>query len=160
MHEIFTGIAKLLAPILAYTADEAWEHAGFTEGTVHEQDFPEANPAFVPGEATKQATRLFEIKYAIQTSIEACIQAKEFTRNNEADVSLTLPESDAALLGLLNDRAFATEFFIIAGLTATMGEELTASARKTDHSLCPRCRKHEPLVESGLCERCDDVCRG
>ncbi len=44
------------------------------------------NPAFAPGEATKQVNRLFEIKYAIQTAIEACIQAKEFTRNNEADV--------------------------------------------------------------------------
>jgi hypothetical protein len=22
---------------------------------------------------------------------------------------------------------------------------------------CPRCRRHEPLLESGLCQRCDDV---
>ncbi len=160
MHQIFTSIAKLLAPILAYTADEAWEHAAFTTGSVHEQDFPLADPAFAPGEATQQAERLFEIKYVIQTAIEACIQAKEFTRNNEADVSLTLPESDAALLALLNDRDFATEFFIIAGLTATTGAELSATARKTDHSLCPRCRKHEPLLEIGLCSRCADVCSG
>ncbi|RYD61294.1 MAG: isoleucine--tRNA ligase, partial [Verrucomicrobiaceae bacterium] len=160
MHEIFTSIAKLLAPILAFTADEAWEHAGFTTGTVHEQDFPEANDAFAPSDATAKANRLFEIKYSIQTAIEARIQAKEFTRNNEADVTLTIPESDAALLDLLNDREFATEFFIIAGLSATLGEELSATARKTDLPLCPRCRKHEPLLESGLCERCDDVCNG
>ena len=86
------------------------------------------------------------------------MQAKDFTRNNEADVSLTIPESDAALLPLLNDRDFATEFFIIAGLKAEVGHTLTATARKTDHALCPRCRKHEPIVESGLCKRCDDVC--
>jgi len=157
MHQIFTSIAKLLAPILAYTADEAWEHAAFTTGSVHEQDFPVADPAFAPGEATKQAERLFEIKYTIQTAIEACIQAKEFTRNNEADVALTIPESDAALLPLLKDRDFATEFFIIAGLTATTGAELTATARKTGHCLCPRCRKHEPVIESGLCGRCEEV---
>jgi isoleucyl-tRNA synthetase len=158
MHEIFTSIAKLLAPILAYTADEAWEHAPFTTGSVHEQDFPEPNSAFTPGEATRTANRLFEIKYAIQTAIEGCIQAKEFTRNNEADVALTIPESDAALLPLLNDREFATEFFIIADLTATTGAGLAATARKTEYGLCPRCRKHEPLLESGLCERCDEVC--
>ena len=159
MHEVFTGIAKLLAPILAFTADEAWEHAAFTTGTVHEQDFPEANPAFAPGEATQQVTRLFEIKYAIQTAIEGRIQAKEFTRNNEADVALTIPAADARLLEMLNDRDFATEFFIIAGLTATVGEELAATARKTELSLCPRCRKHEPLLESGLCGRCAEVCK-
>ncbi|MES2474295.1 MAG: isoleucine--tRNA ligase [Verrucomicrobiota bacterium] len=157
MHAVFTGIAKLLAPILAYTADEAWEHAAFTTGSIHEQDFPIADTAFAPGQASGQVNRLFEIKYAIQTAIEACIQAKEFTRNNEADVTLTLPAEDAALLEKLNDRDFATEFFIIAGLNASLGDNLTATARKTDLDLCPRCRKHEPLVTSGLCDRCDAV---
>jgi isoleucyl-tRNA synthetase len=160
MHEIFLALSKLLAPILVYTADEAWEHAPFTTGSIHEQDFPEADPAFTPGEATKTADRLFEIKYAIQTAIESCIQAKEFTRNNEADVSLTVPESDAALMPLLNDRDFATEFFIIAGLKAELGAVLHATAARTSHPLCPRCRKHEPVLESGLCERCDEVCSG
>jgi isoleucyl-tRNA synthetase len=159
MHEIFTSISKLLAPILAYTADEAWEHAPFTTGSVHEQDFPQANPAFAPGEATTTANRLFEIKYAIQTAIEGCIQTREFTRNNEADVTLTVPESDEVLLPLLNDREFATEFFIIANLKAEAGPVLTATAKKTEYCLCPRCRKHEPLLESRLCDRCADVNR-
>jgi len=157
MHQVFTSIAKLLAPILAYTADEAWEHAPFTSGSIHEQDFPEVNPAFASGAASKQAERLFELKYVIQTAIEAQVQAKAFTRNNEADVALTVPESDAELLPMLNDREFATEFFIIAGLTAEAGSELSATAKKSEHELCPRCRKHEPTLESGLCQRCEDV---
>jgi isoleucyl-tRNA synthetase len=158
MFDIFTAIAKLLAPILAFTADEAWEHAAFTTGSIHEQDFPAPDPAFAPGEASRQAARLFEIKYVIQTAIEARIQAKEFTRNNEAAVTLTVPAGDSGLLPLLNDRDFATEFFIIAGLDATTGETLQAAARKTEHGLCPRCRKHEPLLANGLCARCDSVC--
>jgi len=157
MHEIFTTLAKLLAPILAYTADEAWEHAPFTVGSVHEQDFPVPDPAFAPGEASAKVERLFRIKGVIQAAIESRIQAKEFTRNNEADVSLTVAEADADLLPLLNDREFATEFFIVAGLTAATGAETSAVVRKTDLPLCPRCRKHEPVLESGLCQRCDDV---
>ncbi len=174
MHEIFTSIAKLLAPILAFTADEAWEHAAFTTGSVHEQDFPEPNTAFAPGEATAQVNRLFEIKYAIQTAIEGRIQAKDFTRNNEADIMLTIPgflvteEIDddltvaetaetAEVVAFLNNRELATEFFIIAGLKVVKGEKLAASARRTDLPLCPRCRKHEPLSGSGLCQRCDEV---
>jgi isoleucyl-tRNA synthetase len=157
MHEIFTTLAKLLAPILAYTADEAWEHAPFTTGSIHEQDFPVPNPVFAPGAISIAFERLFRIKAVVQTAIEARIQAKEFTRNNEADVSLTLPESDRDLLLVLNDREFATEFFIVANLTATTGAEMAASARKTDLPLCPRCRKHEPVLESGLCQRCEDV---
>ena len=160
MYQVFVSLTKLLAPILAYTADEAWEHAGFCDKSIHERDFPQADDAFAPGDATEKANRLFAIKSVIQTAIEARIQAKEFTRNNEAAVALTLPAEDAALVDLLNDRDFATEFFIVAELTATVGEELTATARKTDLPLCPRCRKHEPLVESGLCQRCDDVVNG
>ena len=37
------------------------------------------------------------------------------------------------------------------------GAELIANARKTSLPLCPRCRKHEPILPSGLCQRCDDV---
>jgi len=157
MHEIFSSLTRLLAPILAYTADEAWEHASFTESSVHLQDFPTANPDHTSGQASKDAERLFQIKAAMQTAIEANVQAKEFTRNNEAAIELTLPETDAHLMEKLNNRDFATEFFIIAELTATQGAELTATARKTDLPLCPRCRKHEPVVQSGLCQRCEDL---
>jgi isoleucyl-tRNA synthetase len=160
MHDIFLALSKLLAPILVFTADEAWEHAPFTTGSIHEQDFPDPDPAFAPGQASQTAERLFEIKYAIQTAIESCVQAKEFNRNNEADVSLTVPESDAPLLPLLNDRDFATEFFIIAGLNAEAGHTLAATARKTTHPLCPRCRRHEPPANGGLCARCDELIHG
>lgn len=157
MYEVFSSITKLLAPILAFTADEAWEHAAFTEGSVHEKDFPKANPAFAPSQVSKDVERLFQIKAAMQTAIEAKIQAKEFTRNNEAAVELTIPESDAYLLERLNDRDFATEFFIIADLSVKHGVSLSAAAAKTALPLCPRCRKHEPVVASDLCQRCDDV---
>ncbi|MFN5579145.1 MAG: isoleucine--tRNA ligase, partial [Akkermansiaceae bacterium] len=157
MYEIFSSITRLLAPILAYTADEAWEHAAFTNDCVHEQDFPTANPAFAPSQISKDVERLFQIKAVIQTAIEAKIQAKEFTRNNEAAISLTVPASDAHLLEKLTDRDFATEFFIIAELKVTQGTELSATAAKTELPLCPRCRRHEPVLESGLCARCDAV---
>lgn len=157
MHEVFTSLCCILAPILTFTADEAWEHASFTEGRVHLQDFPVPSADFAPSQASKDVNRLFQIKSMFQAAIEAKIQAKEFTRNNEAAVEITLTEADASLLPLLNDRDFATEFFIIAELSANLGSELIATARKTDLPLCPRCRRHEPLLDSGLCQRCDEV---
>ncbi len=157
MYEIFSTITRLLAPVLAFTADEAWEHAAFTKGSVHEQNFPAADPNFAHGQASKDVERLFQIKAAMQTAIEAKVQAKEFTRNNEAAVTLTVPAADSHLLEMLNDREFATEFFIIAELSVTPGESLSATATKTELPLCPRCRKHEPVIASGLCQRCEDV---
>lgn len=156
MHDVFSALARLLAPILAYTADEAWEHAPFTSGSVHEQDFPTPDPAFASTEATAKVNRLLEIRRAVQTAIEAQIQAKEFTRNNEAAVTLVVPAGEP-VYSLLQDRQFTTEFFIVADLDVSAGKELKASARRTDYEMCPRCRRHEPLNESGLCSRCENV---
>lgn len=156
MFEVFSSITRLLAPILAFTADEAWEHAGFTTGCVHELDFPMPNPDFASGEATRQVDRLMEIRHHMQTAIEARVQAKDFQKNNEAAVTLTIPAGEA-VADLLRDREFATEFFIIAELDVVDGAELTATVRKSGFAMCPRCRRYEPLLSSGLCERCESV---
>jgi isoleucyl-tRNA synthetase len=156
MYELFSAIARLLAPILAFTADEAWEHATFTSGTIHEQDFPVPDPRFAEPTASKVMERLFEIRYAIQTAIEPRIQAKEFSRNNEASVGLVVPANDPAA-EFLSDAEAMKEIFILAELEVSTGENLTASARKTELLLCPRCRRHEPTLDNGLCQRCDDV---
>lgn len=157
ISRIFDALVKLLAPILAYTAEEAWEHAGHTD-SVHEQDFPTADPAFDKGLSDTFA-RLQQIKGAIQVAIEAQVKAKAFNKNNEAVVTLTLPEDeDAAVASLLSDEEFAKTFFIVSELKLERGSELAATAEKTPHPMCPRCRRYEPAAnEEGLCARCAAV---
>ncbi|WP_193212297.1 isoleucine--tRNA ligase [Luteolibacter marinus] len=156
MHDVFSALCRIMAPILAYTADEAWEHAPFTDGSVHEQDFPEPDPGFAGTEATAKVNRLLEIRRTVQTAIEEKIQAKAFAKNNEASVTLVVPEKEA-VYDLLRDRQFATEFFIIAGLDVSAGPALSAKAEKTDYCMCPRCRRYEPLGQAGICGRCESV---
>ncbi len=154
---VFDALVKLLAPILAYTADEAWEHAGHSD-SVHEQDFPVADPAYETG-ATATFARLQQIKSVIQVAIDAQVKAKAFNKNNEAVVALTVPEDeDAAVLALLRDAEFAKTYFIVSGLSVTVGKELSAAASKTPHTMCPRCRRYEPAADAdGLCARCAAV---
>lgn len=157
MYSIFRSLCLLLAPILAYTTEEAWEHAGY-EGSVHEQDFPEVSPEFNSQEATALFERLQVIKSAIQVAIEAQVQAKAFAKNNEAAVCLTVPrDENPDVLTLLNDRAFATEFFILADLKVSFGETLAAEASCSPYTMCPRCRRYEPEARDGLCARCVQV---
>ena len=154
MHCVFDSICRLMAPILAFTADEAWEHAG-NEGSVHEQDFPQLNPDFASGQATEQIDCLLELRTVIQTAIEKEVQAKTFNKNNEADVTVTLP-ADHPSRELLSDREFVTEFFILADLHLETGGDVSASAIATKHCMCPRCRRYEPLV-TDVCQRCNEV---
>ncbi len=154
---VFDALVKLLAPILAYTCEEAWEHAGHTD-SIHEQDFPSVDPSCNTG-MTAPFARLLDIKGAIQVALDACIKAKAFNKNNEAAVTLTLPAGESAdVLALLQDAEVAKSFFIVAELTVQEGAELAVSATKTAHSMCPRCRRYEPAVnEDGLCARCAAV---
>ncbi|MEG0587574.1 MAG: isoleucine--tRNA ligase [Akkermansia sp.] len=157
MTHVFTSLCKLLAPILAYTTDEAWEHAGFTK-SIHEEDFPQIDRNFDSQEATGMIARMLEIKSIIQVAIEEQVKNKAFTKNNEASVTLTVPRDEAEnVVALLSDRQFSTEFFIIADLNVSLGDTLTATACKTAHTMCPRCRRYEPLTDTGLCERCADL---
>ncbi len=154
MHRVFDGLCRLIAPILVFTADEAWEHAG-NAGSVHEQDFPVEDPEFASGQATTQINSLLELRAIIQTAIEKEVQAKTFNKNNEADVTLTLP-ADHPCRPLLDERDFVTEFFILAELGVVTGDEVSATAKATEHCMCPRCRRYEPLV-SDVCQRCSEV---
>lgn len=159
MFAVFTAISRLLAPILVYTAEEAWEHAG-QEGSIHEQDFPEVDQNFADKSASSRVDRLFEIRSVIQRAIEAAIQAKEFNKNNEAAINLTVPaDENQDIVALLSERDFATEFFIIADLKLSVsGTELIAIASKTQYDMCPRCRRYEPVTAGEeTCERCSDV---
>jgi isoleucyl-tRNA synthetase len=99
---------------------------------------------------------LLEIRKVVQTAIEERIQAKEFSKNNEAAVTLVVPEKEL-VYDLLRDRQFATEFFIIADLDVSAGPALSAKAAKTKHEMCPRCRRYEPLGKGGVCKRCESV---
>lgn len=156
MYDIFSSLCRLLAPILAFTADEAWEHAPFTEGSVHEQDFPRPDANFASGEASRQVGRLLEIRHSVQTAIEEQVKAKAFKKNNEAAVTLVVKEGEA-VYPLLSDREFACEFFIVSDFDVSAGPEFSVKVEKSGYEMCPRCRRYEPPSEDGLCKRCATV---
>ncbi len=155
MGEIFDALVKLLAPILAYTAEEAWEYAG-REGSIHEQDFPKVNDKYAGTTAIDTVAKLHEVKTVIQTAIEEKVQAKEFKKNNEASILLTIPANHPSR-PLLADTEFSNEFFIVSELNVLEGEELAATVTATGHPMCPRCRRYEPIVKDDLCQRCLDA---
>ena len=160
MHQVFTDLCRLLAPVLVYTADEAWEHATFTSGSVHEQDFPTPNPDFAPGDTSALFEELFQIKSKVQAAIEEKVQAKEFTRNNEAEISFPATETKSPrTLAALSNQEFADEFFIVARFTVNPDSNSSGpiGVSKTTLPLCPRCRRHDHATTSGLCDRCSSV---
>jgi isoleucyl-tRNA synthetase len=157
IREITETLCRLLAPILAFTADEAWEHLGHTD-SIHLQRFPQPNPAFPGSDATLAVNELLKVRGVIQQAIEKARQEKKIGSNLEATVALTLP-AEGFDHPVFNDPATLHEFLILSDLQITRGGELAAVVQESTHCKCARCWKYLPDVGANaehptLCGRC------
>lgn len=158
IHQVFEGLVKLIAPILAYTADEAWEYAGH-DRSVHLELFPEADPAFAGDEATVPIGHLTRLRDLAQVVIDAAVKADEFKKRERAAVVFHLPGDDAARTILVDAPGDALEFLMVSSFTVVDGDgPARATVAVTRHEECPRCRRSIELSPDGaLCGRCEEV---
>lgn len=160
IREVTETLVRLLAPILAFTADETWEHLGHSD-SVHLEVFPQPNPAFAGAEATAAVEDLIKVRAVIQQAIEAARQAKQIGSNLEASVKLTLPDAGFAH-AIFSDHPALQEFFILSELQISRGSELAAKVEVCTNPKCGRCWKLLPDVGSNaehptLCGRCAEA---
>ena len=156
-REIMETLCKLLAPILAFTADEAWEHLGYTT-SVHLEVFPIPNPAYAGSDANVAVEEMVKARAVIAQAIEPERQAKKIGSSLEATVRLTLP-NEGFTHAVWNDAATLHEFFILSELHIARGDALAAVVEESSHQKCGRCWKHLEDVGTheahpALCGRC------
>lgn len=157
MDRVFDSLVKLIAPILAFTADEAWEYAG-KEGSVHLEVFPEINPAFDGEEASEAVAQLGRLRDLAQVAIDAAIKGDEFKKRERAAVTFQLPADDPARAVLEASSDEALEFLMLSRFTVEESSgEAEATVTETHDEECPRCRRSISLESSGLCSRCDSA---
>ncbi|HEV2804068.1 MAG TPA: isoleucine--tRNA ligase [Chthoniobacterales bacterium] len=161
MHSIFESLCRLLAPILVFTAEEAWGYL-HPEQSVHLEVFPDcragAPPAAATGAVVLQVERLLQLRSVIGQAVERARQEKLIGNALEAAVTLTC---DEAIIGGIPKEELE-EFFILSDLTLQPGPEAAASISKTPHQKCARCWRHRPSVgkrtaHPDLCDRCEAV---
>jgi isoleucyl-tRNA synthetase len=163
MRAVFDAVARLAAPILVFTADEAWEAFG-KPGSVHLESFPEIDPRHESPEALEQGTKWLELRASITQAVEEARKEKRVGNALEADVTLRV--ADAAWAADLAGRAAELEeFFILSTLAIEPGDETRATLVKTGHARCERCWRHRPDVGAHathpvLCGRCATAVNG
>src|SRR5213596_2823480 len=154
MHEIFDALCRLLAPVLVFTAEEAWRHsavAGIGDAgqpgsptpattSVHLQDFPETQGR--GRKAIDQVEELLRLRGIIGQAIEHARQEKligntleaRVVLNSDSDVTERIPKEELE------------EFFILSDLTIHRANQPSASVTKTPYKKCARCWRHRPTV--------------
>ncbi len=160
MQRVFGDLARLLAPILAFTADEAWEFSG-RSASVHLEDFPMPDPALRDTALEAHVEQLLKLRGIIAQAIEPARQTKEIGNALEGAVALQI--ADEKLFNELKDReAELEEFFILSDLTLVASDETSARVVRTSRAKCARCWRHRSEVGENpahpeLCARCADV---
>jgi isoleucyl-tRNA synthetase len=157
MHEIFDALCRLLAPILAFTAEEAWRHSVPTpRDSVHLQELPQSQDRH--GETSAQVAELLRLRGVIAQAIERARQEKLIGNTLEARVVL---HSDSDVTQKVPQEELE-EFFIVSDLTIHQAKEASASVTKTSYAKCARCWRHRSTVGAStahpdLCDRCESV---
>jgi len=160
MREAFDAVSGLLAPILAFTTDEAWEFAGHAD-SIHLELFKESNDASRDPKSEEQIDSLLKLRAVIAQAIEPARQQKLIGNALEANVTLTV--SDPVQLEWLRAiQSELEEFFILSELHLQPGPETVATLTRTEFLRCERCWRHRAHVghsaaHPDLCDRCEAV---
>jgi isoleucyl-tRNA synthetase len=157
MHRIFDALCRLLAPIMVFTAEEAWSYVDASR-SVHILTFPDETPESRNPEAHETVERLLNLRGVIGQAVERARQEKLI--GNALEAAVTLSCDDATIASIPKEEL--EEFFILSDLTLKPGKEPIATISKTTHQKCARCWRHRPSVGKStahpdLCDRCEGV---
>jgi isoleucyl-tRNA synthetase len=158
LFRIADSLARLLAPILVFTADEIWENLpNRAEPSVHISEFPKASEG-ERAELLSKWEQLFEIRDQVLRALEEARIAKHIGSSLEAKVTLS---ASGAGLDLLRQYASQLRYlFIVSQVEVVEGSgELSTRVSKADGEKCERCWNYSTRVGESeryptVCERC------
>jgi isoleucyl-tRNA synthetase len=172
MHVMVEGLARLMAPILPFTADEVWHFVpGAREESVHLALFPADAElaALADRDLLDRWTALLAVREDVLARIEPLRKSKQIGSSLQARVvlSATAPE-----LGLLERHEQDLPMLFIVSEVELRREPAGAEAAgeagrrvtidRATGVKCERCWRYVKKVSSepawaGLCERCQDA---
>ena len=172
LHEVSTVLLQVLAPVMSFTAEEAWQYLpGKKAESVYLTDFPE--PAVKPDAAlSEKYEKLFAVRSAVQVQLEAARRdkmigaslearvvlsasgkARDFLKTNLGELPGLLIVSQVELADEAGEKAQALN------VAQTLGEDVKAEVLPARGAKCPRCWTYSEQVAGGaeVCPKCQDA---
>ncbi len=176
--DVFTTLARLMAPILTFTCEEAWRYLpGVHAESVHLEPFPEAAREWLDETLKRDWDRLLEVRREVAKALEMARNAKLIGSGLEAAVRITHAPEDLPEL-LRAKRELLPTLFIVsrvdldrassAASVTYEGQDIPGLVIGVDRARgekCERCWMRSEHVGANavhptLCERCVPVVVG
>jgi isoleucyl-tRNA synthetase len=176
-YDILGALLRLMAPVLTFTAEEAWRHMPGAHGeSVHLERFPEVPLEWIDDRLKAEWDRLLEVRREVSKALETARARKLIGSGLEASVRIaSAPEDIPALLDAKRD--LLKTLFIVSRVTiggaasgAVVYESqeipgLVVAVDRAPGRKCERCWTYSERVGEDprhptLCERCAPVVAG
>ena len=157
LHRIVRDLCRLLAPMMSFTAEEAWRHLpARTAESVFLAGFPAPEEALIADSLEEEFAHLRSLREVVNLALEQKRVTKEIGKASEAEVVLTVPEGLAREVAQRYQSELA-DLFLCASVTLRAGDAAAAEVHKSAHLPCVRCWRALPEVAASaekLCARC------
>jgi len=154
LYDILSGLLCLMAPVMSFTAAEAWEHlpgvadSGQQSNNVFLQEFPEEIPEAVDPELDKKWKRLLEVRSEITKALEGARRDKIIGHPLEARVMV---KATGDLAEFLADKWETLKMIAIVS-ELSQAEELPQETYASQE--LPELHILVQPASGGKCERC------
>ncbi len=176
IYEILTALLKLMAPILSFTADEAWWYLPHKrEASVHMESFPEMDSATVDEALNRRWEKILALRSEVTRVLEGARQAKTIGHPLDAEVKLALPpewaedfagqEDLLRSVFIVSQVSFTSPSEQVNGVAAIDIPGLVIEVAAAAAEKCERCWVRSRAVgqfpdHPTLCDRCHEVVKG
>jgi isoleucyl-tRNA synthetase len=152
------ALLELMAPVLSFTAEEAWRIVHPDDPSVFCRTWVDALPLPAGADAlVAKWTRILAVRAAVQKELETLRQGGKVGSSLQAEVTITASGEDFdALASVGDDLRFV---LITSAASVARGERLSIGAVPSAHAKCERCWHYRADVGANaahptLCARC------
>ena len=172
MYLLLDSLARLMAPLLPFTAEEVWAHMPQHSdklASVHLALLPDAKPRWKDEQLAQKWETLLKVRAEVTKALEEARAKKQIGHPLDATVILSVKED---LYGILESCAEGLRFIFIVSKVSLLKDEklddsfvsenvegLSIKIETAPGKKCERCWVHETSVGSdstqpSICERC------
>jgi isoleucyl-tRNA synthetase len=167
MYETVATLAKLIAPVMPFTADEVWSFLpGREVESVHLATFPVADQRWRDEALEARWAKLLQVRSAVAMELEQARRTAVIGKSLEAQVEIS-PADEASRQLLLGLGSLLETVLIVSQVQvgAPTGKDLQVQVRRAAGQKCGRCWRWTEDVgleaaHAALCGRCAQVVKG
>ncbi len=169
MYLILDAIVKLLAPVLAFTAEEIWQfmphRAGENKDSIMFSEMPSVCPEYENAALEEKWDKLIAVRNDVNKALELARNEKLIGKSLDAEV--TVYAKGELLTFLKSVESELSEIFITSAAevsdnapeNAFAGEQVSVVVKASPYEKCGRCWKHSKTVGTidgfdGICAEC------